>query len=213
MSGNGNIGIVSACDNNWSRFYITTNDFWTGKKFYVKPLTIGGINVIVNGASSEGLRQVQNMAEAEINTTMNSQTMKIQTWVSATSNFLINEISSNDKNPIEISVETWTTNTNNKIYPVANGLAQPNLVWASRETEGGDNINWISRAALSSKIIGVNYTTELSDNNKGVSKFMLQPGEKVTVVTSIISGKDINDHVEKSVAAVKDQTKSSIEKL
>jgi alpha-L-fucosidase 2 len=213
MSGNGNIGIVSACDNNWSRIYITANNFWTGKKFDVKPLPIGGINVIVNGASAEGLSQVQNMAEAEINTTMNAQTVKIKTWLSATGNFLINEISSVNKSPIGITVETWTTNTNNKIYPVANGLVQPNIVWASRETEGGDNINWVCRAALSSKIIGVNYTTALADNNKGVSKFILRPGEKVTVVTAIVSGKDITDHVEKSVAAVKDQTKISIEKL
>ena len=42
MSGNGHVGIVSACDKNWSRIYITTNAFWRGKKFYVKPLPIGG---------------------------------------------------------------------------------------------------------------------------------------------------------------------------
>lgn len=30
LLGNGNVGAVGSCDQNWARFYLTTTDFWTG---------------------------------------------------------------------------------------------------------------------------------------------------------------------------------------
>lgn len=210
LLGNGNVGIVSAYDNNWSRFYITTTDFWNGKHLYAKPLPIGGVNIIVNGSSGTGVTQIQNILNAEINTTINNGKIKIKSWVSATSNFFISEITSDNKNPVSLSIETWTNNTHTSLYPVHNGIAQPNIGWASRQTQDGANMDWVCRAALATKIIGDKFSTELIDNNKAISKFVLQPDEKVLIVTSIVSGKNITNQVEKSVLKVKEQTKASV---
>ena len=213
LLGNGNVGVVSACDNNWIHFYITTTDFWNGKHLYAKPLPIGGVNIIVNGSSGTGVTQIQNILDAEINTTINNGKIKIKSWVSATTNFFISEITSDNKSPVSLSIETWTNNTHTVLYPVHNGIAQNNIGWSSRQTEEGANIDWVCRAAIATKIIGVKYNTALSDNNKTVSKLVIQPDEKILIITSIVSGKNITDQVEKSVMNVKDQTKSSIEAL
>lgn len=213
LLGNGTIGVVGFSDNDRAGFYITTNDFWTGKHLNVKPLPIGGVNIIASGSSGTGVTQIQNILDAEISTALTYGNIKIKTWVSATSNLFVSEITSESKSPVSVAVETLTNNTNATIYPVNNGIDQKNIGWTSRQTEDVAQADWICRAALATKIIGIDYTTELSENNKTVAKFSLLPNNKVWVITSVVSGKNITDEVELAILAVKDRSKASIETL
>ena len=213
LLGNGNVGAVGSCDNTWSRFYITTTDFWTGAHLNAVPLPIGGVNLIVGGSSGSGVEQDQNLLNAEIITRLNAGLVEIHSWVSATRNLLISEIWTTGKEPVDISAETWVHMTNTAKYPVSNGVSGGKTGWVTRETESGKEIDWVCRAALATSIIGTDYTMSTSGTNTALAKFTLQPGKKIFVVTAVHSGKNIADHITSAVEEAKGQTETTIKNL
>ena len=213
LLGNGNVGVVGSCDNNWGRFYITTTDFWTGAHLNAVPLPIGGVNLIVGGSSGSGVEQDQNLLNAEIITRLNAGLVEIHSWVSATRNLLISEIWTTGKEPVDISAETWVHMTNTAKYPVSNGVSGGKTGWVTRETESGKEIDWVCRAALATTIIGTDYIMSTSGTNTALAKFTLQPGKKIFVVTAVHSGKNVADHITAAVAEAKGQTEITIKTL
>ncbi len=213
LLGNGKVGVVGACDTAWARFYLTTTDFWTGAHLNAIPLPIGGVNIIAAGSSGKGVQQEQNILNAEILTKLNDGLINIRTWVPASENMLISELWTTGSKPFEISAETWVHKTNTAKYPVSNGLSGDKIGWVSRETEQGDEIDWVCRAAMATKIIGTEYTISLSGNNSALARFTLKPGKKILIVTAVNSGKDISNHITESIAQATEQTEDGLEGL
>ena len=210
LLGNGKVGVVGASDNNWARFYITTTNFWTGAHLNAKPLPIGGVDIIATGGSGTGVKQEQDMLNAEIRTHLDYGSLNIRTWVSATSDLVINEIWTSGTDAINISLETWSHITNTALYPVSNGVSGKSIGWASRETQSGKDVDWVCRAALATKVIGADYNISLSGNNKTITTFTLEPGKRIYVITAVHSGKNITDHITESITLAEKQNDNTI---
>jgi uncharacterized protein (TIGR02145 family) len=213
LLGNGCVGVVGSCDMTWGRFYIATTDFWSGAHLNAVPLPIGGVNIIAGGRSGAEVQQEQNMLNAEIITRLSTGPVEMHTWVSATRNLLISEISTTGPKPVDITVETWAHMTNTAKYPVSNGVTGRKTGWVSRETESGKEIDWVCRAALATSIIGTDYTMNMPGKNTATARFILQPGKSVYVVTAVRAGKDITDHIAGSIAEAGEQTEAAISAL
>jgi uncharacterized protein (TIGR02145 family) len=213
LLGNGTVGVVSSCDNTWARFYITTTDFWTGAHLNAVPLPIGGVNVIAGGISSSGVEQDQNLVSAEIITRLKTGSVEMHSWVSATRNLLISEMRTTGTQPVDITAETWVNLSNSVKYPVSNGVSGGKTGWVTRETESGKGVDWVCRAALATILVGTDYKMSSSGTNTVIAKFTLKPGEKVFIITSVHSGKNIDDHVTAAVTAAKEQTDITIKNL
>ena len=213
LLGNGKVGVVGACDTTWGRFYLTTTDFWSGAHLNAIPLPIGGVDIISGSSSGNGLQQEQNMLNAEILTKLGGGLVNIRTWVSANKNMLISELWTSGTNPLDISAETWVHKTNTEKYPVSNGIYENKIGWVSRETQSGDEIDWVCRAAMATKIVGADYTMATYGNNTAIAKFILKPGKHIFVVTAVHSGKNITDHITESVAEANEQTEKGLDAL
>ena len=213
LLGNGKVGVVGACDITWGRFYLTTTDFWTGEHLNAIPLPIGGVNIITGSSTGTGVQQEQNMLNAEILTKLSDGMINIRSWVPATRNMLISELWTTGKNPVDITAETWVHKTNTAKYPVSNGMFEDKIGWVSRETQHGDEIDWVCRAAMATKIVGADYTMSISGNNTAIARFILKPGKKIFIVTAVHSGKNIADHITEAVAEANDQTEAGLDAL
>jgi len=210
LLGNGKVGVVGAGDNKWARFYITTTDFWTGARLNAIPLPIGGVDIIADGGSGTGVQQEQDMLNAEIRTCLDYGSLNMRTWVSATSDLMINEIWTSGSDNLTINVETWTHISNSAKYPVSNGISEDNIAWVSRETQNGKDVKWVCRAALATRIIGTDYNISLSGKNKAITTFTIEPDKKIYIITAVYSGKDITDHITESISLAEKQNEKTI---
>ncbi|OCT11443.1 hypothetical protein A8709_07175 [Paenibacillus pectinilyticus] len=213
IMGNGNVGVVTATDNNWQRAYISTTDFWDGHHNFAKPLPIGAVNIIAGNSTGSGVQQEQDMLNAEVRTTLGYGNVKMRSWVSATQNILVTDVWTTGTSNVSINVETWARNDNPTTYPVSTGVDANGIAWAARETGSGSGYDWTSRAAIATKVIGANVSTSNNGSNNATQQFTLSPNTTVRVITAIKSGKNITDHITGATATANSMTSGAIDTL
>ena len=213
IMGNGNVGVVTASDNNLERSYITTTDFWNGSHNQAQPLPIGAVNIYASNSSGSGVLQQQDMLNAEVRTTLAYGNVNMRSWVSATQNLLVTDVWTTGTSNVTISVDTWTRNDNTSTFPVSTGVDANGICWASRETGSGSGYDWTCRAALATKVIGAACSTSNNGSNTATQQFTLSPNNTVRVVTAIKSGKNISDHITGACATANSQSSSSIDSI
>ncbi|BFT75496.1 discoidin domain-containing protein [Paenibacillus sp. P36] len=151
--------------------------------------------------SPVSFNEIQDIQHAEIRTQMPfaGQSMKMQTWVSATENTFITEIVSTGNTAVDLEVATWAKN-DNALYP-ANAGNDAGSVWASRKTDNQAKSNpksWTSEAVLMTKLIGAGSYVSSSNQQQaeGVLKFTLQPNQPIQIVTSVGGGGQTYDNMD-----------------
>jgi alpha-L-fucosidase 2 len=216
MMGNGDIGVTVGGDYRGVVFYVGKNDFWTddaplnvASSFKgVRPITVGGVSVSFGGEGTSPYRSVQDILHAQVRTilTVDNATVHIRSWTAAGENVLASELRLDGDKPLSAEVTTWVpTNDafptqpedklhkNNAFYPTKAGVLEGTL-WATRETNTGDGVRWVSRAAIATCIMGAEVQKTSTDGSfESKSAFTLHPGQPVTVVSVINGGKDVTD--------------------
>ncbi|GGI45610.1 hypothetical protein GCM10008018_13020 [Paenibacillus marchantiophytorum] len=151
--------------------------------------------------SPVSFNEIQDIQHAEIRTQMPlvGQSMKMQTWVSATDNTFITEIVSTGNKAVNLEVVTWAKN-DNALYPADAGN-DASSAWASRKTDNQAKSNpksWTSEAVLLTKLIGASSYVASSNQEQaeGVLKFTLQPNQPVQIVTSVGGGGQTYDNMD-----------------
>lgn len=141
----------------------------------------------------------QEIVNATLKTEMNinDASLTFNTWTSATENAMITEIKSNESEYLDLSVEAWTKDDSRVKFPTDAGI-EGDVAWATRSTnnEAADNTeSWLSKAAISTKIVGDKEVEVKTDNNsKSTINFGIEPNETVYLVTTIGGGGQTYDY-------------------
>ena len=136
----------------------------------------------------------QDILNAEIQTTQELADVPVEmkTWLAANENIMVTEVTSKGTQDAAFEVETWAETNNSNIRPISSSNDEQS-VRVTRTTwnrQSGNKDAHVSKAALSTKIIGVDDVVASSDNGSGNGnlKFTLGAGETVYVITAIGGG-------------------------
>ena len=103
LLGNGDVGVVLGGPASEQFFFIGKNDFWRTKPAMVK--RVGAIRMMIPALQGASYRQEQDLARAEVRGTFTKGDLTVQTrsWVAATENLLVTELTCN--RPVPVSVD------------------------------------------------------------------------------------------------------------
>lgn len=216
LIGNGDVGITSAGAKEQKTFLISKSDFISAGNLQgvfnsgnnlTKPLPIGGITIqqktFPNPRASHSkpfttpTYEKQDISNAQILTKLSigGVNLSMQTWLSASQNLLITELTSLGTISVDLEVNTWGK-ADNPYYPAAASIVDGYAV-VTRSTFNNARLNpssWTSKAALATNIIGADRTVT-ANNAKGSSTtvFTLGAGQTVQIVTAIGGGGKTHD--------------------
>lgn len=152
---------------------------------------IGQLKLYSTDEATPDIYEKEDILNAEVLTdfTEGDNKLSMRTFTSADKNIVVTEMSSQNDSPMQLSVETWAKADNEK-YPVTAEVNGDNSVTVTRtsHTAPGSTGKYTSRIALTSSIIGSDYTSEVQENSKGVMSFTLEPDHNVYVVTAVGGG-------------------------
>jgi hypothetical protein len=135
------------------------------------------------------------------------QSVSITSWVSAIENTIINELLNSSDEPVQVRLSLWVpTNTaypakpydtlhrNGAYYPARAGI-KDDMLWVTRETNGGKGVKWIVKNAMATRVLDIDNIVSTDEANESESTFILEPGKIVRVVTIVETIKDENSHL------------------
>ena len=147
---------------------------------------------IIPPDNEKKLHEIQDILNAEVRTEFVANEVKLdmRTFTSATENVMITELTSKSNEPVDLTVILWAKADDSR-FPVSTS-SNENTITITRSTPNSYSSNansHISRAAMQSKIIGVDFQTE-SGKKTGESSmyFTLQPEQTVYIVTAVGGG-------------------------
>jgi hypothetical protein len=194
LMGNGDVGIASGGSATSKTFYVSKGDFWA---YNGSPVPIGGITIRRStgaGNPSSGARslhEVQDILNAEVRTNFvdNNLKLEMRSFMSATYNLFVIELSSKSEAEIDLTAVLWAK-ADNSSYPFTRAAGSGG-VSVSRSTPNSyqTTISHTSKAVLSSKIIGASFTTAVGDAaGEANMRFSLAPNQTAYIVVAIGGG-------------------------
>ena len=191
--GNGDVGVVAHTSETAQTLLISKVDFitdgwvdWTGKGPAALP--VGGVRIAIDAQPAQGFIYQMDQLNAELRmTTATDKVVEMKTWLGANKNYIVTELSTRSKQPVSISVSTYAGGTSSIYETTAahrDGIAQ-----VTRRTLTDESVRWISRAGLSTRIVGaaVSAVEKASDAEVNTS-FSLTHRRPVYVVTYVSGG-------------------------
>ena len=133
--GNGDVGVVLGGPPEQQTFCIGKNDFWSYSLRHI--LTVGGVTVSAPALAGASYRQEQDIARAEVRGTFGKDAATLQTrsWVAATENLLVTELSCTGPAALEVRLEPFV---GQRGQSAADGIRDSrNPINIGREQHGG----------------------------------------------------------------------------
>lgn len=169
-------------------------------------------NPKVSVADSQEFRYEQDMKNAEV-TAQSTDGFTTNTWLSAKENIIVTEITNKTEAVVPMEVAVWTANSN-KSSETDNDVmvaAKQGISEAKSDRPSGDGTweGWEVNIAMASKIIDeIEKTTVEVEEGKNATRFELQPGQTVTLVSAIEGGKKEGE--ENTLEAAKAKAKEKL---
>ncbi|MSU31138.1 MAG: hypothetical protein EXS25_00465 [Pedosphaera sp.] len=228
------------------RFWISKNDFWKTKSVYpnAHPAPIGGIDIAIPALVNGGYRVEQVLETAEVLHTLTTvqrmqdpppftrtgAVIRFRSWVAATENLLIIELSvdgkSDDVNPFKptdqtgVDVSLWAA-TGNESETATGPL--PDGYWAVRRFVLNTNTMALeptpsrqtSEAAVAMRLFHHRQPGLPWSRGEGWSadRFVLAPGHPVTIVAAIVTNEESKTPTEEARRRISELTPQRIEVL
>ena len=237
IMGNGDVGVTISGSPESLRFWISKNDFWKTKSVYPNssPCPIGGVDIGIPALQDGTYRMEQRLDSAEVVGTFTTVmdmieppwpvtragvTISTRSWVAATENVLIIELSV-DGDPDQADDMGWSSGAvavDALVWPKTGNeseTATGNLedgYWAERRfvsqqktaaIEQGD-LKWPAEAAIAVRLFGHRKTTlPWISRADGwcADRFLIAPGSPVVIAASIVT----NEEEKKPLQAVIDR--------
>ena len=97
LLGNGDVGVAIGGPAERQTFFLSKNDFWSASRRRV--ITVGGLTVAVPALAGASYRQEQDLSKAEVRGTFAAKglTVRTRSWVAASENLLVAELSCTGK--------------------------------------------------------------------------------------------------------------------
>ncbi|NUW35602.1 ricin-type beta-trefoil lectin domain protein [Nonomuraea sp. SMC257] len=208
LMGNGDLTVSVGGDTHSQTLYLSKNDFWTSSpgKEKVFPITLGSIKLYRPASGSDSgttYSQTQDLLNAEVRSDVwiNGAPIHTRSYTSDTNgDMLVTEISTTGTSPVVLNMDV-ATKADNAAYPASSGISGSTL-WAARSTAQVSGSQWVSRAAVATRVLGA--TAALRTNSSGTStaEFTVSPGQTVTVVSAVRGGKNATTHITDAQSAV-----------
>jgi len=151
--------------------------------------------------SNSSLYEIQDILNAEVRTEFKSgdANLNMRTFMVATDNVLVTELTSKSEKTIELAVTLWAK-ADRTNFPFTSEV-KTGHVTVTRSTPNNQKSNpasHTSKAAISSKIIGANFTTHLNAGKGSADMiFSIEPNQTVYIVSAIGGGGQTYDYQNK----------------
>lgn len=194
--GNGDVGVVTFTSDNSQTLKLSKVDFvtdgwadWAGNGAAALP--VGGVCITVNSPVSSGFSYQMDQLNSELRmTTATSQPVKMVSWMGMDENILITELITSSATPVSVSVDTYADNQTVTYATTAQVKGQ--IAQVTRQTKP-EAVKWISRAGISTKIVGVEAQQERLSDAMVRSVFQLSASDTVRVAVYVSGGGKNND--------------------
>lgn len=208
LLGNGDVGVVLSGEAEAQTFWIGKNDFWSHLLHI--PLPVGGVSVRLPALTGADYHQEQDMLHAEVcgHFTTTDAEVRMRSWVPATQNLLVTELTNAGKEPIAVEVETWTVAAQHKDYPLHHHPEERLAILKDRDlrayptTAGAEEgLLWVSRhaepqgvagldAVVVTRVPGADPRVESDGRTRAVARFHLGPKRTVAIVSAIRTSRE-----------------------
>ncbi|WP_316790411.1 glycosyl hydrolase family 95 catalytic domain-containing protein [Pedobacter frigoris] len=194
--GNGDVGVVCHTSENSQTFRISKVDFvtdgwsdWAGTGPAALP--VGGVQIIVKSPVTRGFNYQMDQLGNELRmNTATAQPVKMKSWIAVNDNVMVTELTTTANTPINISVETFADSANAPYTTTSEVNNQVAQVTRQTKTAGA---RWISKAGISTRIIGAAATLIAVSKSQVNSSFVLTNAKTIYVLTNISGGGKTNN--------------------
>jgi hypothetical protein len=153
LAGNGDIGLTLGGKPDQLHFYFGKNDFWRAYPVYPGGgiALPGGLDIEIDALNGASYYAEQLFDKAAIKVKFNKGDLEISldTWVSATSNTVVAEFTSNKT--CDLKFNLWAAEGNTS--ETSKGRTG-NVYWVTRSFENTPLLEWPSHVAIAMKVIG-----------------------------------------------------------
>jgi alpha-L-fucosidase 2 len=192
IAGNGDIGIVYGGSPDKQLIYFSKNDFWKAKLGYGDGglCLPGGLNITVDELKDASYHAEQQIDHGIIEASFKrgDLTYKLKTWVPATENLVVIELSAEGAS-CRVNLDLWAKEGNES--RVESGTDH-GIVWFTRHFDSPELV-WPSHIAVAMRIVGANSST-----------FILKPSAPVRILVSLGTNHERDDYFETAVAKVRE---------
>ena len=195
--GNGDVGLVCHTAGNSQTFHLSKVDFvtdgwsdWAGNGPAALP--VGGVQITVKSpATATGFNYQMDQLGNELRmTAATTQPVSMKSWVAVNENIIVTELRTTAKTPVKIAVETFADTTTDAYATHAEIKNRIGQVTRQTKTTG---VRWISKAGVSTRIIGATAILSLGSSSKVNASFILTNAKPVFVLTYLSGGGKNND--------------------
>ncbi|OQP55769.1 glycosyl hydrolase family 95 catalytic domain-containing protein [Niastella populi] len=183
LAGNGDIGVTFGGQPGKLQLFFGKNDFWRAYPVYPGGgiALPGGLDLAIDALKGAAYyaEQVPDKAIIHANFTKGPAKVTIDSWVAATRNTVVIEITANTTCTIQPTL--WATEGNTSIN---NKGVTGNVTWATRSFENTPLLEWPCHVALAMRIPG---------NNGANDKIIVTPGEKKIITVTMYTNNDRSD--------------------
>lgn len=203
LAGNGDIGLTMGGTPDKLRFYLGKNDFWRAYPVYPGGGIAfpGGFDLIIEALKGADYyaEQVQDKAFVAGKFTKGDHLVTLKSWVSATTNTVIVELSSNKSCQVKFNLWAATGNTSITTRGETNGIN-----WVTRSFENTPLLEWPTHVAMAMKVLG------------GTAKdqdVTLVAGKKATFAISMYTNHDRKDWKAHAIKEAESLNLSSLKEI
>lgn len=195
--GNGDVGVVAHTGYNSQTLRISKVDFvtdgwsdWAGSGAAALP--VGGISLTVGGqTAAASFAYTMNQPNARLHMTTGTENpVSMTSWISREGNWIVTELTTASAVPVKVSVETFADSAR-AVYASAASL-HGDVMQAVRTTRT-DGVEWVSRAAVTSRVIGAEVSALWQTAHKAAGEFEVSSARPVYVVTLVSGGGKTGD--------------------
>ncbi|MDQ1913961.1 hypothetical protein RAC89_26520 [Paenibacillus sp. GD4] len=212
LLGNGDVGVAIGGGPEQQTFYIGKNDFWVqphvgetgeqrqqrllndhGRRTGARIITVGQVTLFMPGLAGAAYYQEQDPLHAEVrgHFTGERAEVSLRSWVAAETNLLVTEVVCLKGDLGEVKVRLHAgEQTTDEVFNYENG-AEADLMWFHYAANSA-NLPQTRRVAVITAVIGASVRHEWRFQNvEAVAS--LAEGQRLTVITAIISNRDQAD--------------------
>jgi alpha-L-fucosidase 2 len=180
LTGNGDIGLTFGGQPHKLQLYFGKNDFWRAYPVYPGGgiALPGGLDLTIHAlkGASYYAEQLPDKGVIHARFTKGDLQVTVNSWVAATRNTVVIEITANTTCTIQPALWAPTGNTS-----INKEGTTGNVTWVTRSFENTPLLEWPCHAALAMRILG---------NNGSTDRIIVTPGKKTIITVTIYTNND-----------------------
>ncbi|WP_245843728.1 glycosyl hydrolase family 95 catalytic domain-containing protein [Niastella vici] len=204
LTGNGDIGLTFGGEPGELQYYFGKNDFWRAYPVYPGGgiALPGGLRLTIPALKGADYYAEQLPGKGVIHASFKkeAQQVTIDSWVAATHNTVVIEITANKTCTLQPVL--WAAKGNTAINTAG---TTEKVTWVTRSFENTPLLEWPCHVALAMRVLGNNGST-----NKTIT---LAPGKKTIIAVTIYTSNDRTNWKEAAITEAKALTPAVIEKM